>query len=365
MQRSGPPMPTGSGLRIGIAAGDVTWEDDDCFGLPVVVAARLEAAGGGRPDPRRPGGPLAGRRPLRSRLRTPRRPAARRAPRTGRCLPRAVVRPDRSRSGCRSRRRWPCPRSSASSGARRSGARSTGCGRPPRRANPGWSCSAARPGRARPGWPRSSPGPGSGRGRRCCSARCDAQLVVPYQPWIQALEQLLRVVRPDELAAETTADLGALAALLPSLDRGAGPRTTERPIDADMERLRLFNAVEAVLAEAAVRWPVVLVLDDLHWAGAQTLALLGRIARSGWARPDARDRHVPRHRRRGDRTPRRHAGRPAPDPDRSPGCASAAWTPTGWPDSMADATGRALDADLARIAAQRGRAQPGQRLLRR
>ena len=120
-----------------------------------------------------------------------------------------------------------------------------------------------------------------GHGAAVLFGTCDAQLVVPYQPWTQALEQLLRVVRPDELAAETTADLGALAALLPSLDRGAGPRTSERPIDADMERLRLFNAVEAVLAEAAVRWPVVLVLDDLHWASAQTLALLGRVARSG------------------------------------------------------------------------------------
>lgn len=31
------------GPRIGVAAGDVTWEGDDCFGLPVVVAARLES----------------------------------------------------------------------------------------------------------------------------------------------------------------------------------------------------------------------------------------------------------------------------------------------------------------------------------
>ena len=30
-------------IRVGIAAGDVSWEDGDCFGLPVVVAARLQA----------------------------------------------------------------------------------------------------------------------------------------------------------------------------------------------------------------------------------------------------------------------------------------------------------------------------------
>ena len=32
-------------VRIGISVGDVTWEADDCFGLPVVEAQRLEASG--------------------------------------------------------------------------------------------------------------------------------------------------------------------------------------------------------------------------------------------------------------------------------------------------------------------------------
>jgi class 3 adenylate cyclase len=31
-------------MRVGISAGDVSWEDGDCFGLPVVEAARLEEA---------------------------------------------------------------------------------------------------------------------------------------------------------------------------------------------------------------------------------------------------------------------------------------------------------------------------------
>jgi class 3 adenylate cyclase len=31
-------------IRVGISAGDVSWEDGDCFGLPVVEAARLESA---------------------------------------------------------------------------------------------------------------------------------------------------------------------------------------------------------------------------------------------------------------------------------------------------------------------------------
>ncbi|MFN0026428.1 MAG: ATP-binding protein [Acidimicrobiales bacterium] len=34
-------------VRIGVSAGDVSWEHGDCFGTPVVEAARLEAAAGG------------------------------------------------------------------------------------------------------------------------------------------------------------------------------------------------------------------------------------------------------------------------------------------------------------------------------
>jgi class 3 adenylate cyclase len=41
-------LPTPLGVRIGLAAGDVRLEGGDCFGIPVVEAARLcELAGGG------------------------------------------------------------------------------------------------------------------------------------------------------------------------------------------------------------------------------------------------------------------------------------------------------------------------------
>src|SRR4051794_41982614 len=34
-------------VRVGISVGDVTFVEDDCFGLPVIEAQRLEAAAGG------------------------------------------------------------------------------------------------------------------------------------------------------------------------------------------------------------------------------------------------------------------------------------------------------------------------------
>ena len=47
------------------------------------------------------------------------------------------------------------------------------------------------------------------------------------------------------------------------------------PLAGDPEgaRHRLFEAVAALLCEAAQHRPVVLVLDDLHWADEATLLL--------------------------------------------------------------------------------------------
>src|SRR5262245_5212425 len=43
IQRAVAGREDGLRMRIGIAAGDVSWEGNDCFGLPVVTAARLQA----------------------------------------------------------------------------------------------------------------------------------------------------------------------------------------------------------------------------------------------------------------------------------------------------------------------------------
>ncbi len=51
-------------------------------------------------------------------------------------------------------------------------------------------------------------------------------------------------------------------------------------LDGDAERLRLFEGVAAFLANAAAARPLVLVLDDLHWADKPTLLLLQYLARN-------------------------------------------------------------------------------------
>src|SRR5207302_5808582 len=70
---------------------------------------------------------------------------------------------------------------------------------------------------------------------------------------------------------------------LPRLDRRRTESLTQR-VDPEVERYRLFSAIDAVFAQASKRWPMVIVLDDLHWAAPPTLGLLAHLARAGAAR---------------------------------------------------------------------------------
>src|SRR5439155_1318764 len=54
--------------------------------------------------------------------------------------------------------------------------------------------------------------------------------------------------------------------------------------DPETERYRLFDAVGSWLAACSIDEPLVLVLDDLHWAAKPTLLLLRHVVRAGGGR---------------------------------------------------------------------------------
>src|SRR5919106_2460653 len=106
---------------------------------------------------------------------------------------------------------------------------------------------------------------------------CDAVVHPPYGPFVEALDELVRVTEPEELRAGAE-----LARLLP----GLAARTGVAPAaDPDTERHRLHTAVADLLDGVSRARPVLLVLEDAHWADAPTLGLLRHLARaSGRAR---------------------------------------------------------------------------------
>src|SRR5690606_4158816 len=91
-----------------------------------------------------------------------------------------------------------------------------------------------------------------------------------YAPFVAALRPLVRSLDPDRLDRLIGPGRAELAHLLPDL--GPPPTRSKRPPDASLSattaRARLFEIMFGVLHRLAAERPLVLVLEDLHWADA-------------------------------------------------------------------------------------------------
>src|SRR5262249_34333936 len=108
---------------------------------------------------------------------------------------------------------------------------------------------------------------------------CDEDLGIPFQPWVHVVGALLRST-PDSDLASVARLAPDLARLIPDLGARFGDVTPAPTINAETDRARLFDAIDALLAQLATRRPVFIVVDDLHWADQPTLALLRWLLRS-------------------------------------------------------------------------------------
>ncbi|GHF21570.1 helix-turn-helix transcriptional regulator [Streptomyces fumanus] len=100
---------------------------------------------------------------------------------------------------------------------------------------------------------------------------------LPFAPFSTALRALRREL-PEDLAAAAAGQEDELARLLPEL---AGPAPAGRTDRHDEEgTARLFELTARLLERVAARHPVVLVLEDLHWADTSTRHLLAYLLRT-------------------------------------------------------------------------------------
>jgi DNA-binding SARP family transcriptional activator len=106
--------------------------------------------------------------------------------------------------------------------------------------------------------------------------RADPERLLAHQPFAEALNHLVAHAGPS-FVTEVQRELEILNGLFPSL----GPQTTAAaaPADSDTQRFQVFETVVSVLSRASVRWPLLLVLDDLHWTDRLTLLLLRHVLR--------------------------------------------------------------------------------------
>jgi eukaryotic-like serine/threonine-protein kinase len=102
-----------------------------------------------------------------------------------------------------------------------------------------------------------------------------------FWPWVQVVRGYVQVQAED--LASLRHDLGAgaadIAQLVPAVHDRIPDLPAPPPLEPEAARFRLFDSLAGFLRTAAARRPLVLVLDDLHWADVPSLALLRFMSR--------------------------------------------------------------------------------------
>ena len=112
---------------------------------------------------------------------------------------------------------------------------------------------------------------------RVLRGRCPEQLGAPsYWPWTRVLRAHAATRGVDALRAELGAEAALLAALVPGLAPSTGAAAAA---SGEQEtRYELFAAVSALLRRAAESEPLLVIVEDVHWADEGSLALLEFLA---------------------------------------------------------------------------------------
>jgi ATP/maltotriose-dependent transcriptional regulator MalT len=98
---------------------------------------------------------------------------------------------------------------------------------------------------------------------------------LPFWVFVEALDEYVQALDPRQLSSlddDVRAELARVFPSLAGLAAGAAPAFQH-------ERYRSHRAVRELLTRLAATKPVVLVLDDLHWADSASIELLGALLR--------------------------------------------------------------------------------------
>jgi len=107
----------------------------------------------------------------------------------------------------------------------------------------------------------------------------EEQGVPPYWPWVQAIRSYVRDRDPEQLRSEMGAGAADIAEVVSDVLERLPDLQPAPQLEPEQARFRLFDSIAAFLKTASQRQPLVLVLDDLHWADQPSLSLLEFMAR--------------------------------------------------------------------------------------
>jgi uncharacterized tellurite resistance protein B-like protein len=114
--------------------------------------------------------------------------------------------------------------------------------------------------------------------------RCDDGPAAAAQPFADALGAYAAACPPDELRVQLGQAAADLLPLLPALSARVPGVAEPPPVAPELQRLRLLDAVTTLLQAAGEAAPVLVVLDDLHWADELALQLTRQVLRADAAR---------------------------------------------------------------------------------
>ena len=117
------------------------------------------------------------------------------------------------------------------------------------------------------------------RGAWVASAACyEVERTLPSSPLADLLRSVLSIVGESALSQLSTWQIADLARLMPELEAYLPDRSRRRP-PGEGEQTRLFHVFTTLLRDLARQNPMLLVLEDVHWAHPSTLAWLHYLAR--------------------------------------------------------------------------------------
>ncbi len=107
------------------------------------------------------------------------------------------------------------------------------------------------------------------------------EATTPYLPFVEALRRFVREQADVEKLREALGDAAPqLAKLVPEIESRLGPFASRTALPPSEERLLFFDAVVQFLTELARRDGLLFFVDDLHWADASTIWLVGHLLRN-------------------------------------------------------------------------------------
>jgi DNA-binding CsgD family transcriptional regulator/tetratricopeptide (TPR) repeat protein len=118
-----------------------------------------------------------------------------------------------------------------------------------------------------------------GRGALVLWGRCFEWEGSPaYWPWIQLMRGYLHDCDPQALRVHLGAGAADIAQIVPEIREHYPDLPDVPPLEPEQARFRLFDAITTSFKRASEARPLVLILDDLHWADTPSLLLVRFLA---------------------------------------------------------------------------------------